>query len=397
MKKLFYFPSFSAGPISMMMKKDHYTPNQKLSFRYYSEKYPESYRVPAYLTTAGHCYKTENYIEPFNFESDVEIFGDSGGFQIAMGRLEYTDQLRDKIFYWLENNSTVAANLDIPPKATNVGNFDECLDISNKNFKYFCEKQSGKIRFLNVLQGLTLERYQKWYDVVKGYDFNGWAIGVAQAQASLYQVMASLVVLMDGKEHFNKNNKYIHFLGVTGIDELVYLTQIQKSLNELGCDIQISTDSSSPNLQAKFGGYWRPANIGWTNLHIARDISLKGGKIDYDKFPNWPIPFNPISQILFDEYKDSNLLKEYKSEAYAAIVLNNLSVMTDSIKLIEHTIYSDPYIQEQLLKPYVFQQINLIDKIIKSDNPLKEFIKNVSSLTKERPNIPIRLTDSDFF
>ena len=46
-----------------------------------------------------------------------------------------------------------------------------------ENFKYFNENQSGKTKFLNVLQGEDDTTYKEWYDAVKGFDFQGWSIG----------------------------------------------------------------------------------------------------------------------------------------------------------------------------------------------------------------------------
>lgn len=374
-KRLFYFPAFSAGPISAQMKKNCYTPNNKLSFRYYSQEYPEEYRVPAYLTTAGHLYKQENYIKPFDFPSDCVIFGDSGGFQIATGKLTYSDSLRDQIFEWLENNSTIAANLDIPPKIKKASEFDECLDLSYKNFKYFEKKQTGKVKFLNILQGVSEKNLSTWYEKVRGLNFNGWAVGIDQRTASLYQLLASVTILMEGNEHFNEQNEWLHFLGVTGNEEIVYLTQIQKSLQDIGSNIQISTDSSSPNITAKFGGYFTPRTWDYQVLHIPRDISKKGGIIDYKHNKIFPPVTNKIGKILRDEYINTDVFIDFKSEAYAVMVLQNLSVFSDCMNYIHEIVYNDSYIQEQIFDKTIFSNIKLIDRIIKAENPRSEFKK----------------------
>jgi hypothetical protein len=388
-RSLFYFPAVSAGPLAAMMKKDIWTPNKKLPFRYYSNEYPEEYRIPAFLTTAGHCYKQENYIEQFGFPNDSVVFGDSGGFQIAMGKLEYTDELRARIFTWLENNSTIAANLDIPPKVTKVGHFEECLNISYDNFKYFEKNQTGKVKFLNVLQGLTENKYAAWYNKVKGFEFNGWAVGVAQRTAALYQILASLSILMEGKEHMNPNNHWIHFLGVTGTEELAYLTQVQKSMNEIGSHIQISTDSSTPAMQAKFGGLFVPRGWNWQVIHVPRDITLKAGKIDYSKGDIFFPVNNKLGEILREEYIHTDLIAQFKSEGYAAIVLYNLSVFKDTQKLLHDLVRCDDYFQEQILPRDIFKNLKLIDKVIKSDNPRKEFQRILPNLTNQRPSVGV--------
>lgn len=389
-RSLFYFPALSAGPIAAAMKRGDWTPNKKLPFRYYSEEYPERYRIPSFLTTAGHCYKQADYIQQFDFPKDSVIFGDSGGFQIAMGKLKYTDELRSRIFTWLEDNSTIAANLDIPPKITKASHFNECLNISYDNFKFFEQHQTGKVKFLNVLQGLTEDKYSEWYNKVKGFQFNGWAVGVAQKTASLYQIMSSLVVLMEGKEHENKNNEWMHFLGVTGTHELLYLTQVQKSMNDIGSHIQISTDSSTPGFQAKFGFFFIQRGWNWQVVHVPRDLQLKGGKIDYTPGGKFFPVSNPISEILRDEYRDTDLLLDFKSKAYSVITLSNLSVFKDTLVILHDLVRSDDYFQEQILPRDVFKNLKLIDKVIKSDNPRREFQRVLPNLSNQRPVVGVQ-------
>ena len=84
--------------------------------RFYSDDYPEKFRHKYFLVTAGHYYKKMDIRQQMGLGDDVLVFGDSGGYQIATGALKYSDDLREKIFHWLEANSDVAANLDIAPK-----------------------------------------------------------------------------------------------------------------------------------------------------------------------------------------------------------------------------------------------------------------------------------------
>ena len=56
-----------------------------------------------------------------------------------------------------------------PPRLKYQGQYKECLDISRDNFKYFADNQSGKTKFLNVIQGDDAETYEYWYHQVKDY------------------------------------------------------------------------------------------------------------------------------------------------------------------------------------------------------------------------------------
>ena len=175
-KRFIYFPSLSAGDMVSAFKKDKKFTNG-VTCKFFDSTYPEKWRHPYFLITAGHHYKKMDFRDQMGLEKDVLVFGDSGGYQIATGALPYSNELREKIFHWLEANSDVAANLDIPPKTKYRNKFAECADISYDNFAYFEKHQSGKTKFLNMLQGSNTEEYTWWYNKFKHFDFKGWVIG----------------------------------------------------------------------------------------------------------------------------------------------------------------------------------------------------------------------------
>jgi len=94
---------------------------------------------------------------------------------------------------------------------------------------------------------------------------------------------------------------------------------------------------------------------------------------------------NKIGEILREEYKDTDIIGQFKSEAYAAIVLYNLSVFKDTQELLHNLVRCDDYFQEQILPKDIFRNLKLIDKIIKSDNPRKEFQRMLPNLSQQRP------------
>ena len=121
--RIIYIPSLSAGAYASYLKNNReIVPG--LCSRFYDEKFPEKFRYKYFLVTAGHRYKKMNYVQEHGLQNSF-VFGDSGGFQIANGTLDWNLTLRDQIFNFLENNSTVAANLDIPPKIEKAGQLQE--------------------------------------------------------------------------------------------------------------------------------------------------------------------------------------------------------------------------------------------------------------------------------
>jgi hypothetical protein len=228
-KRFIYFPSLSAGSMVSAFKKDmKFTSGDPVKF--FDSRYPEKWRHPYFLITAGHHYKKMDFRDQLGLEKDVLVFGDSGGYQIATGALPYSNELREKIFHWLEANSDVAANLDIPPKTKYKNKFAECADISYDNFAWFEKHQSGKTKFLNMLQGSNTDEYTWWYHKFKHFDFQGWAIGGPQ---KLVDFMFAVSLMLKEREFENKRLEYVHLLGISKISDFFILATLQKLMNKL--------------------------------------------------------------------------------------------------------------------------------------------------------------------
>ena len=226
-KKFIYFPSFSSK--ESFLKKDDFKMGDLETIRFYDDRYPEKFRHKFFLLTAAAFYKKKEHTRTALGMQDTFILGDSGGFQIASGAIKYLNEsisvkemVRDQLFDWLENNSDLAMNLDIPPKITLAGQFEMALDLSIENFKHFENKQSGKTKFLNVLQmGNGLQTYDKWYNATKDFEFKGWGIGGTTKQH--YNSIYVMAMFLKNKELEKKNIEYLHFLGTTSpFNFLVY-------------------------------------------------------------------------------------------------------------------------------------------------------------------------------
>jgi len=257
-KNFIYYPSLSAGSMVSAFKK-----NTKFedgtTCRFFSKEYPEEWRHPYFLITAGHHFKKMDFRDQLGLDDEVLVFGDSGGFQIATGALKWDGTIRERIFEWLEHNSDVAANLDIPPRAKYENRFAESMDISFDNFKYFESKQTGKTDFLNVIQGTYHEEYAQWYHKFKDFAFNGWCIG---GPKKLVDFMYVIALMLKEKEFEKKHVKYIHLLGISKISDFFILATLQKLINKLTDNrVLFSTDSSSPGQYPVFGTYLHSGNF----------------------------------------------------------------------------------------------------------------------------------------
>jgi hypothetical protein len=401
-----YIPSFSTGEYANYARKNTMLGNGTLTPRFYSNDFPEQYRHKNFLLTAGHLYKKMDIRKEMGLE-DSFVMGDSGGYQIATGIIKWSNTIRQQIFEWLEENSDLAMNIDLPPNNTMKGRFQECLDRSVDNFKYFYENQTGKTKFLNVLQGHDLAQRQLWYNSVKDYQFNGWAAGGCRTE---YKLALTMAVLCAGKEHLKDSNEYLHILGTSRVSDFFFLAQIQKSLTEVGSKMRVTTDSSSPSRSVGFGLYYLGANLNsdsFKSIHIPKGVSA-------NKQFQIPDCLNSVQQyqhhlplpkcvefdnIIGNMYTYGDCVNN-TNDATMYMTLHNFMLYMDVQRLITDFVYHHDYILEQVTSKSTFQTMKIIDEIIKSDDPIKTLNKHETYLISLATAVTSTLTNesiSEFF
>ena len=222
-KQIVYFPSLSAGAFASPLKK-----NEEIApgvpIRFWDDKVPEEWRYKYFLLTGGHHYKKMEIRKDWGLEDSL-VFGDSGGYQISTGAMKWDLKLRDQIFEWLEANSDIACNLDIPPRGSYLNKFHDSLEVSFDNFKYFEGKQTGKTKFLNVIQGSNPIEYTEWYNTVKDLQFGGWCLGSVSKR--LVDFMYVLAMMLENREFEKKNIDWIHLLGASKVSDFFVLKKMQ--------------------------------------------------------------------------------------------------------------------------------------------------------------------------
>ena len=210
--------------------------------------------------------------------NNTMILGDSGGYQIGKGVLKFdwldfegasANKTRQNILEWLEVTADWSMMLDVPTWAcdhihspkTGLKTFDDCLDKTRFNNKYFLDNRLGQTKWLNVLQGGDWDTAEKWYRGVKefsdptgpysGKEAEGWAFGGAN-MCKMDVTLKRLITLRE--EGLLKGKNWIHFLGTAQLDWSCYLTliqrQIRKHINE---EITISFDCASPFIATAHG------------------------------------------------------------------------------------------------------------------------------------------------
>jgi hypothetical protein len=363
--KVVYFPSLSSGAFAQVLKKDaEITPG--VPYRFWDKRTPEEWRYPYFLVTAGHYYKKPTLRADWGLDKDCLVFGDSGGFQIATGALKWDVALRDTIFQWLENNSDLAANLDIPPRTKYQGRFQEALDFSIDNFKHFEKNQSGKTRFLNVSQGSNPKEREVWFNAVKDFEFQGWSLGGSRR---IVDLLHGIALMLQHKEFDKLYNTWVHVLGASKVSDFLVYGKLQQMFNKAFDNrITLSTDSSSPGQYPIFGQMVWDAD--WRN-HIFQMLYFpKDGTVKYPKEGLVPSLLNhPGSKTL-----TWPMVEEFKGDAAFRMTYHNLHMYVYTCAKAEEIVtMAPPKTIEDIVSRDMSIVLQSIEEMFESSNPMQVF------------------------
>jgi hypothetical protein len=235
------------------------------------------------LYSAGHAqldltksWVQEEMIQQRN-KAGTFILGDSGGFQIGKGVINFdwqhfwekqgdagyvgaADKTRMAILNWLEFTADYSMTLDLPTWSaapinqarTGLKDFGDCLRGTLFNNDFFLKHRQGKTKFLNVLQGGNNVDADIWYDAVKAYPFEGWAMG-GNNMKDVDLMLRRLIKLRDEKL-LEPGRDVIHFLGTSKLELACILTAVQRNLREhVNPNMKVTFDCASPFLATAFG------------------------------------------------------------------------------------------------------------------------------------------------
>jgi hypothetical protein len=209
------------------------------------------------------------------------ILGDSGGYQIGKGIIKFdwqdfegpvANKVREKILTWLDVTADWSMMLDVPTWAadhihspkTGLKTFEDCLEKTKFNNRYFIEKRvgagNGGTKLLNVLQGSNWDTADRWYQGVKEFSdpkiygdkaAEGWAMGGANMCKMPVTLKRLIAMKFDG---MLEGKDWMHFLGTAQLDWSCYLTSIQRQIRKhVNENFTISFDCASPFIATAHG------------------------------------------------------------------------------------------------------------------------------------------------
>lgn len=201
--------------------------------------------------------------QPFTWEPEVSVFGDSGGFQVMTRGLRLDPRA---VVRWQIKHTDVGAILDFPP-FTDSGrrsdlSFSEALDRTVRGLRrglpvYLRARDGGKdFRFWGVVHGRTPDELAEWYDAVGAvHPFTGAGEGWAFKPLPLNASEAVATVLRFARD---RGITRIHLFG-TGAPLAI------ETLFALGPSHGIETatfDTASASIGGSFFNFARPTPYG---------------------------------------------------------------------------------------------------------------------------------------
>lgn len=208
------------------------------------------------------------------------VIGDSGGFQLGTGKISNVNEkaalnryandpaqqvanwhatgFRERTLEFLDLYCDYSMTLDMPLWARNKNGsqlrnleVDQLIQLSVENLRFFADNRGRNhgrgTKFLSVLQDDVHGSGLRWYDAVKDFEFEGWAL--AGEYSRLPNTMKLLRRLLD--ENKLDRTEWVHVLQNSPPIMTALYTAIQRSLSKAaGHRITLSCDSSSPHQAA---------------------------------------------------------------------------------------------------------------------------------------------------
>lgn len=327
--------------------------------------------LPCSLYSAGQAAKSDGAAKRKDMitgrtNTATTVLGDSGGFQIQQGSIKFKgDVTRERMMRWLETNCDWSMILDFPTGGINMGTIDQhydrlkadgdtyeyqgtkytvetfiknvlktdindpqargfgtCMFQTLVNNDYFIQHRApGATKFLNVVQGRSMEESDKWYEHVKHYGstdqlgaqaFEGWSLAGPHKEKFNMTLTRLLGFRRDG---LLEGKNWMHILGVGKLANGCAYTTMQRMIRKYdNPDFTISYDVSSPFTTAAFG-----------NLFLGYTLDKSGWTIQSDKLDG-----RQFLGTLNDRYK-RRFGKDFDGYAGENLFLDELRNLWDNI------------------------------------------------------------------
>lgn len=351
------------------------------------------FRISHAMTSAGQALNQKRpcIITERNRASTL-IIGDSGGYQIASGRMQINgNKDRMKILRWLEDTADVAMTLDVPTGPVLKPGYkfkttQACLAATLVHLDFFYRNRvPGKIRFLNVLQGNTRTEANAWYNAVKKYKFEGWAFA-GKLRHNIEYFLERIIIMHDEGQLHDKS--WIHVLGTCELETVVLLTALQRAINTINPNLRISYDTSSPFRILSFGTAYSIPKFDTKRMTMCSVKSPDGsGFIGSNLRWPWPSPLGDrMNMGDFCVKRPATASNQQDTQSNHYLAHHNLAALCFGIALANRVFDSETVNHTHTIGRPVGAAVEAINKVLKVGT-MTELRKHVSTFSHLRHGV----------
>ena len=313
--KSIFVPALSNALCHKRYNSGSFVPNP-FDFKFFTGQ--SFFQYPYVLASAYYqlSYDIRDFRKYFNYPTNYTLIADSGGFQMMTFAKagKPIDVTPIQILRWMENNADIGMNLDIPP----ADDFGSSLKQSVENFAFFEKNRLNySMKLYNVLHGGNFEQITEWYDSVKNFNFDGWALGIKPTNNVYLQAFSYLALKQSGEDLTN-----CHFFGVSSIKNMLTIAYLSHYF-----DSTITFDSSSYDAGSRFRKFYFPKSV----RH-----SIDFGRNNLKSMASIPCDCPVCSNLKISDYYSDT---EY---GYMTLPLHNLYQFSEVNRMI-NCIVSDEY------------------------------------------------------
>ena len=155
-------------------------------------------------------------------------------------------------------------------KASGINSYQDAVDATHINARYYMANREGNFKVLNVLQGANHTDGDNWYEEFKDYcdpnkypdsHFNGWAMG-GQNMCDVHLILRRIVTMIHDGMLEPGIHDVMHFLGTSKLEWAVLLTDIQRAVRKYhNPNFMITYDCASPFLATANGQVYHTIRI----------------------------------------------------------------------------------------------------------------------------------------
>lgn len=262
------------------------------------------------------CYEYKKSKRNFSYSKSVDypLFGDSGGYPLMTGTIDFIDPV--DLAKWYNKYVNLGMALDIPiTHSVNKKLYPKLINIHKKNLDIIMDNIDDTVEMYNVCHGPTVESRRQYIDGVYRDDIKNWALGTSYYGTYidfLYNCISAFEYLNAPKYH------------IFGISDTIMIP----ILAWLGKYYDITSDSSTPMQSGT-------SSIVFT-IQGKKLLKFGAGRIQ-DKMlsSNDIFPYLPCSCNICNVLKTTELIYKNEHRSLGAILctLHNINSMAKYISI----------------------------------------------------------------